>query len=119
MTLDRIAQTYGAAWCEPEVSKRRELLEIAWSKEGRYQDPSADIMGREALVDHIGDVHRQWPGARIELTSEVSTHHDKIYFSWRMITADGATAIEGVDFGTLSPDGRLAQIIGFFGPPGG
>jgi len=34
-----------------------------------------------------------------------------------MLGADGAVAMEGVDFGELADDGRIAKIVGFFGPP--
>lgn len=97
---------------------RRALLEDVWAEDGTYQDPTADVAGREALVQHIGGFHQAMPGARIEMTSEVSQHHRRFYFAWRLVTGDGATAIEGVDFGTVDLEGRIAEIVGFFGPPG-
>jgi hypothetical protein len=33
-----------------------------------------------------------------------------------MVLADGKMFVEGVDFGELSPDGKLYRIVGFFGP---
>lgn len=110
--------TYIASWAEPDESARRALLEAAWAEDGTYQDPTASVAGREALVQHIGGFHQAMPGAKIEMASEVSRHNNRLYFAWRLITADGATAIDGVDFGTFDSDGRIAEIVGFFGPPG-
>ena len=33
-----------------------------------------------------------------------------------MVLADGKVFLEGIDFGELSADGKLRQIVGFFGP---
>ena len=118
-SLNHILQAYGDAWCETDSDKRRTLLDIAWADDGLYQDPSGEARGRESLGTHIGEVHRSFPGARIELTSGVDGHHDRIRFAWRMIAADGSVPVQGVDFGRVGPDGRLTEIIGFFGaePP--
>ncbi|MEP3278756.1 MAG: nuclear transport factor 2 family protein [Stappiaceae bacterium] len=116
-SLKEVISAYGAAWSEPDADKRLALLTIAWSEDGLYQDPSGEAVGRQALSDRIGGFHAQQPGARVELTSGFSEHHGKIYFSWRMLTPDGNVAINGVDFGTLDDEGRLTQIVGFFGPP--
>ncbi len=115
--IQSVVATYGKAWLEPDEDARRALLEASWADDGLYQDPSADVRGREALIAHIGGFHKQQPGARIELTSGASHHHGRVHFSWQMVTADGAVALQGVDFGTLGDDGRLTQIIGFFGAP--
>ena len=114
--IQNILKDYCAAWCEPDSTKRRALLENAWSDDGTYQDPSGEANGRDQLIDLIGGMHHKFPGARVEISSGVSEHHGKIYFEWRMISGDGNFSINGVDFGSFSSDGRLAQIVGFFGP---
>ncbi len=112
-----IVNAYGAAWLEADADARRALLDIAWSANGTYQDPTADVAGRGALVAHIAGFHQSMPGAQILITSAVDHHHSKIRFTWKMLGADGAVAMEGVDFGELADDGRIAKIVGFFGPP--
>ena len=112
-----ILSAYGRAWGATDENKRRELLESCWNLRGVYQDPSSDIHGREALVEHIGNQHSAFPGSRVELTSGFTEHHGKIQFNWQFVTSSGEVAIEGVDFGTLGDDGKLVQIVGFFGPP--
>lgn len=115
--LKDVLAAYGAAWVETDRTKRAELLEACWSENGRYIDPNSSVQGRKEMADHIGGFHTQMPGARIELTSGASEHNSRIYFNWRMVTKEGGVAIEGVDFGTLSSDGRIQEIVGFFGSP--
>lgn len=113
----KMVAAYGAAWLEPDAERRLEYLERCWSENGCYTDPTVSLEGRQALADHIGGFHAQMPGARIELTSGASAHHTRLYFKWRMVGADGKVAVEGVDFGRIADDGRIAEIVGFFGPP--
>jgi hypothetical protein len=37
-------------------------------------------------------------------------------FAWKFVGGDGQTVMEGIDIGTLGPDGKLQKIVGFFGP---
>jgi len=114
--LDVVLEAYGRAWREPDDARRLALLKTAWSDHGLYQDPSANASGRAALSEHISGVLETYPGCRVEITSGVDRHHDKIRFTWHMRSANGAIAIKGIDFGEIGADGRLTKIIGFFGP---
>jgi hypothetical protein len=119
VNLAQVLKAYGDAWGEVDTDKRRALLEIAWADDGLYQDPGGEALGRDSLHAHIGAVLGQFPGARIELTSGVDAHHDRIRFAWRMVMADGTVPVLGIDCGRVGADGRLTEIIGFFGaqPP--
>ena len=115
--VDSVVSAYGAAWMDVGDAERRRLLEIAWSEDGVYQDPTADVSGREALVQHIAAFRKRLPGSKIIITSGVDHHHGKFHFLWKMIGPDGQTTLEGRDFGELDRDGRICRIAGFFGPP--
>jgi SnoaL-like protein len=115
--VDAIVDAYGAAWLEADETERRRLLQFAWSEDGVYQDPTADISGREALIWHIGAFHQRLPGSTIAFTSGVAHHLGKIHFLWKMIGPDGQVTLEGCDFAELDPDGRICRIAGFFGAP--
>src|SRR5271156_6309744 len=115
--IDEIVSAYGAAWADVDDAQRRRLLEIAWSEDGVYQDPTADISGREALAQHIAGFRKRLPGSTIVITSGVDHHHGKFHFLWKMIGSEGQTVLEGRDFGELDRNGRIRCIAGFFGPP--
>ena len=110
--------SYFAAWNEPDEVKRIKLLEQAWGENAVYTDPGAYVEGRAALAKHIGEfqANPQFKGFQIVITSGADIHHDKGRFTWKMINAEGATVMEGIDFAEFDKDGRLSQIVGFFGP---
>jgi hypothetical protein len=56
-----------------------------------------------------------FPGHTIEPTSGVDAHAHVFRFRWELRNADGV-ALEGMDYGDLAEDGRIAHIVGFFGP---
>ena len=115
MDVDDAVASYGAAWNEPDAAQRRALLDRAWADGGTYQDPTASVEGRDALVAHIGGFHEMMPGHTIDLTSGTDTHGQVFRFAWAMHHGEEVAA-EGMDFGELASDGRIARIVGFFGP---
>jgi hypothetical protein len=115
MDLAELVATYGEAWAADEAERRR-LLEDAWHEDGVYSDPVSRAEGREALVSHIAGFQEQFPGHRIVVTSGVDEHDRYFRFGWALNDADGNIVMEGVDFGEVADDGRIARITGFFDP---
>jgi hypothetical protein len=109
--------TYLAMWNEIDPGRRTELIEQAWTENGRYLDPLLEAEGHGALSDMVAAVHAQYPGHRFRRTSGIDTHHDQVRFAWELAAPDGALTVAGIDIGLLDSDGRLRQITGFFGDP--
>jgi hypothetical protein len=105
----------GAAWHEHDEDARRALLVRVWA-DAVYCDPTVR-QGRETLVAHMAGFQKGRPGDRLELATGIEEHHHGwLRFGWRLVAADGTAAFEGMDVGKRDPDGRLARIVGFFGP---
>ena len=102
---------------EHDEGARRAALERCWAPEGMYCDPTAIVHGRDALVAHIACFYERMPGHASVTTSDVSEHHGWLHFAWRVVTPEGATALDGFDVGERDEDGRLRRIVGFFTPP--
>ena len=115
VSVHDVVAWYGAAWNADE-DERRELLDKSWADAGVYCDPTARVEGREALIQHIGAFQAAAPGRRIELSSGVDEHDRRFRFSWVSSGPGDAPVLEGIDFGELAADGRIASITGFFGP---
>jgi hypothetical protein len=107
------------AWNASDETVRRSLLEACWSAEGKYVDPNVELIGREALSQHIAKIQAARPGARLEFMSGVEIHHKCLRFEWRLVRADGSHGPTSIDFGEAGVDDRPIKIIGFFGaaPP--
>lgn len=116
-TVEQVLLAYVAAWNEADEGKRRALLEKGWADDGVYTDPTAQVSGREALVQHLGKLIQKFPDHQVLLTSGVDEHHGRLQFTWTRVGPDGRSIRNGIDFGELAADGRLLQITGFFGPP--
>ena len=111
-----VVTAYGSAWNEPDEGARRQLLESAWADDATYCDPTANIEGREALIAHIGALQVAMPGHTIDVVTAADEHDGHVRFGWVMHGPDGSAVLEGMDYGHLADDGRLQQIVGFFGP---
>ncbi|MGX1790667.1 nuclear transport factor 2 family protein [Bosea sp. NPDC055332] len=115
MSIEAIIDRYCEAWSAPDPTARAVALADVWAKDARYTDPRADTRGAEALLNHIAGVLEQRPGARVVRTSAVQQHHGFARFAWCVIEADGSRLPEGLDIAVIGEDGRITQIIGFFG----
>ena len=115
-TVEEVVALYATAWNEPDAAARRRTLEGAWADRGVYSDPTAHVEGRDALVEHIAGFQSQMPGARIGRTTAVDAHGTVARFGWHLVQADGTEALVGLDFVELAEDGRIARVVGFFGP---
>ena len=106
---------YLAALNEPDADTRRALIEQAWTPHGSLTDPPIEGVGHDGLAA-VGDMlHEHYAGHRFERTSEVDAHHGRYRFAWSLVGPDGVTAVTGLDTGVLADDGRVGEVVGFFG----
>ncbi|HEV8616974.1 MAG TPA: nuclear transport factor 2 family protein [Methylomirabilota bacterium] len=113
--LTDLVDTYLAMWNETDPEKRRQHIERAWARDGRYVDPLIEAEGHAALGEMVTGVQVKFPGHRFRRTSGIDTHHDHLRFGWELVAPDGSIVVAGLDVGTLTADGRLRGITGFFG----
>jgi hypothetical protein len=114
--IDETIAVYCEAWGEANPERRLQMLNRVWDPTATYVDPISRADSRDALIARIEAFQKRYPGARIIPLSHADVHHDMLRFTWRFVLADGSTRNEGIDFGLLASDGRLKQIVGFFGP---
>ncbi len=116
MALDETVRVYCAAWGEPDLERRRQMIERVWAPEGTYTDPNGHSEGREALSQRMTRHLQKNINGQIVPSSRVDFHHGMLRFTWKMVSVDGKTLLEGIDFGEIATDGKLKKIVGFFGP---
>jgi SnoaL-like domain len=107
--------TYLAMWNEQDASRRGELIEQAWTKDGAYLDPALEAKGHAALSEMVAQVHERFPGYSFTRTSGIDEHHGLVRFAWQLGDGNGTVAVAGLDVGELADDGKLRRITGFFG----
>ena len=86
-----------------------------------YRDPVMASDSPAGIDAMLAGVQARFPGFVLERMSKVDAHNGPqggsggscVRFTWSLGPASGPPVVEGVDFRTLAPDGRLASVVGF------
>lgn len=108
---------YFEAWNAENAENAENLTKAvaaAWTEDGSYTDPLADVSGHESLAAVIAGAHEQFPGFEFRRTGAVDGHHHIARFGWELVSvADGSAPVAGFDVITLADDGRIRTVHGF------
>ncbi|MEU6308507.1 nuclear transport factor 2 family protein [Streptomyces chartreusis] len=106
---------YFEAWNATGSEELTNAVAAAWTEDGTYTDPLADVRGHAQLAAVISAAHEQFPGFAFRLTGSVDGHHDTARFSWELVSEaeGGAAPVAGSDVLTLDAEGRITSVIGF------
>jgi hypothetical protein len=104
---------YVATWNETDAARRQTGIARAWDTAGRYRDPLMASDGHAGIDAMLAAVQARFPGVVLRRTSKVDSHNECVRFAWSLGPEAGPAIVEGVDFCTLAPDGRLASVVGF------
>ncbi|MFG2123830.1 nuclear transport factor 2 family protein [Streptomyces sp. NPDC048710] len=105
---------YFEAWNAVGVDAVAKAVAVAWSEDGTYTDPLADVRGHEEIAAVIRAAQEQFPGFEFRLVGEVDGNHHIARFGWELVsTADGLAPVAGSDVVTLAEDGRITSVLGF------
>jgi hypothetical protein len=109
-----LVDRYIAMWNETDGGSRRGLIARIWANGASYLDPVLSGDGLDGIDAMVKTVHEKYPGHRFKRTSDVNVHHDRALFSWELGPEAGPALVKGVDFATLSDEGCLKTVTGFF-----
>jgi hypothetical protein len=105
---------YLEAWNTRDPQALAKAVAAAWTDDGSYTDPLADVSGHEQIATVIAGAHAQFPGFSFRLSGAVDGHHDLARFTWELVSdADGSAPVAGFDVITLDGDGRIRTVHGF------
>ncbi|MCX5054937.1 MULTISPECIES: nuclear transport factor 2 family protein [unclassified Streptomyces] len=106
---------YFEAWNASEPEELAKAVAAAWTPDGSYTDPLADVGGHEQIAALIVAAREQFPGFAFRQTGAVDGHHDTARFSWELVSeaGTGAAPVAGFDVITLEADGRIRSVLGF------
>jgi hypothetical protein len=104
-----------AAYCDPDRPRRAERFASVWAPDGELLDPPLEGRGIEEITDLTDVVLSHYPRHRFERTTAVDEHHGWARYGWSLLDADGTTVLTGTDVVRVDGDGRLVQVVGFFG----
>lgn len=105
---------YFEAWNATDADALAKAVAAAWTEDGTYTDPLADVCGHEQIAAVIQTAHEQFPGFEFRLTGDTDGNHHIARFGWELVsTADGSAPVAGSDVITLAEDGRITSVLGF------
>ncbi len=114
LDIDAVVTRYFDAW-NANPADRAAAVAAVFSPDSYYCDGAAEAAGAEAIAAMMDAVADRFPGSSFRRISPVDTHHHQVRFAWVLEAADGSTIIDGLDAMRLTPDGRIATTLGFFG----
>ena len=112
----QVIQQYVAAWGEANEASRLALLHSCYEDACVYSDPSVSLPNIQALTAYLADLHRRFPGCRVNRECEMDTYSEYARFHWNWSLGDGTVRRKGIDFVRFSPANRLREVVGFFDP---
>ncbi|MEU6820877.1 nuclear transport factor 2 family protein [Streptomyces atriruber] len=105
---------YFEAWNVQGTENTDKAVAAAWTEDGSYTDPLADVSGHEGIATVINAAHEQFPGYRFRQTGTIDGHHHIARFGWELVSpTDGSAPVAGFDVITLADDGRIHTVHGF------
>ncbi|MEU9211508.1 nuclear transport factor 2 family protein [Streptomyces sp. NPDC048415] len=105
---------YFEAWNAGGQEALAKAVAAAWTADGSYTDPLADVHGHEQIAAVIAAAHEQFPGFAFRLLGAVDGHHDTARFGWELVAeADGSAPVAGFDVITLDNEDRIRSVYGF------
>lgn len=111
--IESIVENYVASWNETDPARRQSSLAASCAANASYRDPVMVSDGQAGLDAMLAGVQAKFPGFVLRRISKVDSHNNAVRFAWSLGPAAGPSVVEGVDFATLSADGKLASIVGF------
>lgn len=103
------------AWSETDGEARRRLLESSATAGVTFRDAYSATAGIDDLHAHIAGAQRFMPGVALAREGEVRHCQGTAIAEWKASRPDGAVVGRGTNVYTLSPDGRIAGVVGFWG----
>ena len=105
-----------AAWNERDLEKIRGHLEQALAPEIHFVDPSIETRGIDEFEANVREFRTRLPDAVCSRASGVDAHHDLFRYAWAIHRDDGELLLPGFDVARADAQGRVAMVLGFFGP---
>ncbi|MFJ1606318.1 nuclear transport factor 2 family protein [Streptomyces sp. NPDC088253] len=105
---------YFEAWNATDRDALAKAVAAAWSADGSYTDPLAEVRGHDGIAAVITAAHEQFPGFSFRPAGPVDGHHDIARFGWELVNeADGTAPVAGFDVITLDGEDRIRSVHGF------
>ncbi len=112
--LQKLVDGYFTMWNETDETKRLKVIQTIWSDDAVSVDPMVKVVGHGEIGTMVENFQGNYPGHKFAQRGDLTEHHDRLQFYWRMVDPDGVVKLSGQDCVRLSDDGRIQDLAGFF-----
>jgi uncharacterized protein YndB with AHSA1/START domain len=102
------------AWGEPDGKTRRELMESCATPGIVFRDAYSATDGLDDLLANLDAIQLFMPGMTLARSGDVRHSHGTAIAPWTAKKENGDPAGTGINVFDLSPEGRIARVVGFW-----
>ena len=113
--MDAVIESYDQAWNAVDSDHRRRAVELCLTEDCELIEPRGTFSGRNAILDRINGFAERFPGARVEITTNVDEHHAVARYGWRIVDNEDKHLLDGIDVVDRDGEGKIRRIVMFFG----
>lgn len=110
-----LADRWFAVWNEPDAKRRHALFASLVTDDVLFQDAYSCTYGAADLEAHVAGAKVHMPGITLHRDGEARQCQGTVLVGWSAKSADGSLLSKGSSVFELTPDGRLARVVGFWG----
>ena len=104
-----------AAWSEPDTAVRNDAVHRIAAPGVAMRDRFSAIDGLPDLLEHLAAVHRFMPGMTLTRDGAIRQCQGMALADWIARSSEGQERGRGTNVFTLTPDGRIDGVTGFWG----
>jgi len=112
--VQEIVDSYYELWNTTDANLRAERMSKILDPGIRFQDKHSCTSGMEDLTPHLAAMHQFMPGLTISREGDVQECQGTAISRWITRRADGTESAKGLNVYHLTPDGKIARVIGFW-----
>ena len=104
---------YQDAWADISADTRKQLISESVAEGCHFADPNSELASVGALIAHIEEFQKAYPGAYF-VTHKFMEHHGQSIAEWMMYAKDGSEFLPGTSVARYGADGRLTDLAGYW-----
>jgi hypothetical protein len=109
-----LVDAWFAMWSDADEASRTSRLVALAAPDVRMHDRFSCVEGTDELTWHIGATQRFMPGLRLQREGNPRHCQGTVLADWIAVGPDGDARGRGTNVFTLSPDGRIESVTGFW-----
>ena len=109
-----VVDAWFAAWNEAQADARPEAFARVADAEVRFRDRYGFTSGLDDLLGHVAAVHQFMRGLQMRREGNVRHCQGRALSDWVALGAHGTPRAKGTNVFAFGPDGRIADVTGFW-----